>query len=127
MKLLLPILLLSFSAYAQTQEAPLPAPGKKLKAELSLTDQQYRQLHNYFSDYRQQVKNVDEDRQLPDAQKQAKFKKLEDAYGGKVKHLLSTDQYTQYLQWNAKRQARLQKMQLLQDRQLPGRTSPGKS
>ncbi len=125
MKLLLPILLLSFSTYVLAQ---VPStPGKKLKDALSLTTQQYDELRHLTETYRQQVKSIQDNRQLPDTQKQARLGNVQQTYEAKVKRLLNSRQYEQFLEWNAKRQAQVQRMQHWQDRQLPGRTSPGKT
>ncbi|KAA2241606.1 hypothetical protein F0L74_17095 [Chitinophaga agrisoli] len=125
MKLLLSILLLSFSTHMLAQAPPMP--GKKLKEALSLTAQQYNELHRLTATYRQQIKDIQGNGQLTDTPQLAQLKGLQQTYDAKVKGLLNGPQYEQFLQWTAKRQAQVQRVQQLQDRQLPGRTSPGKT
>jgi lipopolysaccharide export LptBFGC system permease protein LptF len=101
--------------------------GKKIKTELALTDNQSRQLQGINESFHSRAKDLRRNSALSTTQKQEQLSQLQQEHNGKVKALLNTDQYEKYQQWTAKRQERWKALKKMQDRQLPGKTTPGKS
>jgi len=102
--------------------------NRKIRQELALTAQQSRQLQNIEISYRRQGRSIRRNAALSSAEKDAQLRHLQQTHAERVKALLSATQYVQYRQWTAsKRQEQWLRAQRLQDRQLPGKTTPGKT
>ena len=100
---------------------------KIIKEELTLTDKQSQQWQTLNKTFQTQAKAILQNNALTPARKQEQFNKAQQDHEKKIKALLTEDQYQKYCQWNAKRQERWKTLKKIEDRQLPGRTSPGKN
>ncbi|HEY0608934.1 MAG TPA: hypothetical protein VGD35_04745, partial [Chitinophaga sp.] len=101
--------------------------GKIIKEELALTDKQSQQWQALNTAFETRTKEILQNNALDPAQKQELFNKAQQDHEQHIKALLTEDQYQKYLQWNAKRRERLRALKRMEDRQLPGRTAPGKN
>jgi len=101
--------------------------GKIIKEELALTDKQSQQWQTLNTAFEARIKEILQNNALPPAQKQEQFTKAQQDHEQHIKALLTEDQYQKYLQWNARRLERLRALKRMEDRQLPGRTAPGKN
>ncbi|HEY8919859.1 MAG TPA: hypothetical protein VIM87_25640 [Chitinophaga sp.] len=128
---LLPALFIILStcsiAFAQDSTVLPHKVSRKMKQELALTGPQSRQLQNIETSFRRQAKSIRRNETLSSAEKDAQLHRLQQTHADQVKALLSATQYVQYQQWMIKSQERWQRAQRLQDRQLPGKTTPGKT
>lgn len=100
---------------------------KIIKAELALTDKQSKQWQTQTEAFQTRAREILQNNALDPAQKQELFVRAQQDHETKVKAILTEDQYQKYRQWNAKRQERWRTLKRIEDRQLPGKTSPGKS
>jgi len=114
-------------AFAQDSTVLHHKLSRKMKQELALTGPQSRQLQNIETSFRRQARGIRRDETLSSAEKDAQLRRLQQTHANQIKALLSATQYVQYQQWMAKSQERWQRAQRLQDRQLPGKTTPGKT
>jgi len=128
---LLPALFIVLStcsiAFAQDSTVLHHKLSRKMKQALALTGPQSRQLQNIETGFRRQAKSIRRNETLSSAEKDAQLHRLQQTHADQVKALLSATQYVQYQQWMVKSQERWQRAQRLQDRQLPGKTTPGKT
>jgi hypothetical protein len=114
-------------AFAQDSTVLHHKLSRKMKQELALTSPQSRQLQSIETSFRRQAKSIRRNETLSSAEKDAQLRRLQQTHAEQVKALLSATQYVQYQQWMIKSQERWQRAQRLQDRQLPGKTTPGKT
>lgn len=137
MRLITVILILLVTATA-TRAQGTPGPdtyfpgnqnkrGKIIKEELALTGKQSQQWQTLNKAFEARSQEILQNKALSPAQKQELFNKAQQDHEQHIKALLTEDQYKKYLQWNAKRLERLKALKRMEDRQLPGRTSPGKN
>jgi hypothetical protein len=124
---LLIMLLTSGAAVAQDSIVLHRRLSRRVKQELALTDQQSRQLQDIENSFYRRKKSIRRNTALSSAEKDAQLLHLQQTHANRVKALLSVTQYVQYRQWMAKRQEQWLHAQRLQDRQLPGKTTPGKT
>lgn len=128
------LLVMATAAYAQG----IPSPdtyfsanqnkrGKIIKEELALTDKQSQQWQTLNTAFETRAKEILHNNALSPAQKQALFNKAQQDHEQHIRALLTEDQYKKHLQWNAKRLERLRTLKRMEDRQLPGKTAPGKN
>ena len=101
--------------------------GKIIKEELALTDKQSQQWQTLNTAFEARIKEILQNNALNPAQKQEHYTKAQQDHEQHIKALLTEDQYQKYLQWNARRLERLRALKRMEDRQLPGRTAPGKN
>jgi hypothetical protein len=101
--------------------------GKIIKEELTLTEKQSQQWQTLNTAFEARTKEILQNNALDPAQKQELFTKAQQDHEQHIKALLTEDQYQKYLQWNAKRLERLRALKRMENRQLPGRTAPGKN
>lgn len=99
---------------------------KIIRAELALTDKQSRQWQCIDVAFLTRTKQILQNKALSAEQQRAQLSDVQRDYDSRVKALLSAEQYVKYRQWNAKRQERRRTLQRMEDRQLPGKTAPGK-
>gem|GEM_PF-1286156 len=100
---------------------------KIIKAELALTDKQSQQWQTLNTALESSTREILQHNTLTPAQKQELLTKAQQDHEQHIKALLTANQYQQYVQWNAKRLERLRALKRMEDRQLPGRTTPGKN
>jgi hypothetical protein len=128
---ILALLITAAAAYGQVPDTLFSGNqhkrGKIIEEELALTDKQSRQWHTLNKAFETQAKEILQNNALSPAQKQEHFNKAQQDHENKIKALLTEDQYHKYLQWNAKRRERWRMLKRMEDRQLPGKTAPGKS
>lgn len=134
--IILTLLVLGTATTIRAQDIPGPDTyfsanqnkrGKIIKEALALTDKQSQQWQTLNRAFEAHTKEILQHNALSPAQKQEQFNKAQQDHEQHIKALLTEDQYKKYLQWNAKRLERLRALKRMEDRQLPGRTSPGKN
>lgn len=142
-KIILALLVMATAAYAQDPKTGRPPAGiagpdtyfsgnehrrgKIIREELALTDKQSQQWRTLNQAIEAKAKEILQQNALSPARKQDLFDKAQRDHEQKLKALLTEDQYQKYLQWNTKRRERWRMLKKTEERQLPGKTAPGKS
>jgi exopolysaccharide biosynthesis protein len=80
-----------------TQEG---SKGEKMKALLSLSDEQLVKFREVVLERRNAIKAIKEDATLSEAAKEAKIKTINDAREAKFKTIFSAEQFTKWVEHN---------------------------
>jgi len=101
--------------------------GRKAIASLGLTTDQEQQLKSIREEYKTQAGTIRNNTSLDDAAKKEQLQTLKKGQQEKIKSTLSAVQFEKYQQARNHRMKRMKTLEKQQDRELPGKTSPGKS
>jgi Spy/CpxP family protein refolding chaperone len=101
--------------------------GKIIQGDLALTDKQSKQLQSIREMFYTRAQKILHNNSLSAQQKQDQLSQLQQERESSIQAVLSKEQYLKYKQWDAKRRERWRRLEKAEERQLPGKTAPGKS